>query len=133
MVAFQTIVMTYKITRSKKPTYLAKKMQSRSNQTNLRGRSGSVLQPKTSLSIRKEGFVYRGITLMNMLDVSLRCEAKLENFKVRLRDWVKKNISVKPKPKFLALGRAVIQPPQPQPRARIEPPRNLITNYFQQQ
>ena len=70
---------------------------------------------------------------MNMLDVSLRCESKLENFKVRLRDWVKKNISVKPKPKFLALGRAVIQPPQPQPRARIEPPRNLITNYFQQQ
>ena len=45
MVAFQTMVMTYKITRSKKPTYLAKKMQSRSNQTNLRGRSGRVLQP----------------------------------------------------------------------------------------
>jgi hypothetical protein len=75
-------------------TYLAEKMQSRSNQTNL---SGSVLQPKTSLSITKEGFVYRGITLINMLDVSLRCEAKLENFKVRLRYWVKKNISVKPK------------------------------------
>jgi hypothetical protein len=46
--------MTYKITRSKKPIYLAKKMQPRSNQTNLRGRSGIVLQPKTSLSITKE-------------------------------------------------------------------------------
>jgi hypothetical protein len=62
------------------------------------------------------------------MDVSLRCEAKLENFKVRLRDWVKKNVSVKPKLKFLTLGRAFIRPPQPQTRTIIEPPRNLITN-----
>jgi hypothetical protein len=46
MVAFQTIVKTYKIIRSNKPPYLANKIQRRSNQTNLRGRPGSFLQPK---------------------------------------------------------------------------------------
>ena len=45
---------------------------------------------------------------MNMLDVPLRCEPRLEKFKAGLRDWVKKNISAKPKPKFQALGRVVI-------------------------
>ena len=127
------MIMTYMIIRSRKPTYLARKMKFRSNSSNLRERSGSVQQPNNSLSITKEGFVYRGITLMNMLDVSLRCEPKLENFKVGLREWVKENISVKPKPKFQAFGRAVRQPTPPQPRNTTEPPRNLITHYFQPQ
>ena len=96
-----------------------------------KGKSGSVQQPNHSLSITKEGFVYRGITLMNMLDVPLRCEPRLEKFKAGLRDWVKKNISAKPK--FQAVGRAVRQPTQAQPRTTTEHSRNLITNYFQPQ
>ena len=43
---------------------------------------------------------------MNMLDVPLWCEPKLENFEIGLKDWVKANISIKPKSKFPALGRA---------------------------
>lgn len=122
--------MAYKIMRSKKPTYLANKMQLSSNQANLRGRSGGVHLPNCSLSIRKEGFVYRSITLMNMLDVPTRCEPKTEKFKVGLRKWVKENISIKPKSNFQHLGRAVRQAPLAR---AIEPPRNLITHYFHQQ
>ena len=130
MIAYQTMVMAYKIMRSKKPTYLANKMQLSSNQANLRGRSGGVHLPNCSLSIRKEGFVYRSITLMNMLDVPTRCEPKTEKFKVGLRKWVKENISIKPKSNFQHLGRAVRQAPLAR---AIEPPRNLITHYFHQQ
>ena len=126
MIAFQTMVMTYKIVRSRKPTYLAEKMKFRE-----RGKSGSVQQPNHSISITKEGFVYRGITLMNMLDVPLRCEPKLEKFKAGLRDWVKKNISAKPK--FQAVCRAVRQPTQAQLGTSTEHSRNLITHYFQPQ
>ena len=43
---------------------------------------------------------------MNMLEVPLRWEPKLENFKIDLKDWVKANIAIKSKSKFPALGRA---------------------------
>ena len=135
MIAFQTLVMTFKIMKNRKPSYLANKMQLRNNDRNLRGYSGGVQSENHSLSIAKEGFVYRGMTLMNMLPIQLRCETKLENFKVGLRDWVREKIAAKPKSKFPNLGRAVTRPP-PAPAPAPTPPAvraavNLITQYFQ--
>ena len=75
-------------------------------------------------------FVYRGATLMNMLDVTLWCEPQLENFKIDLKDWVKANIAFKPKFKIPALSRAGRQPVPPSQPAK--PTRNLIRNFFQQ-
>ena len=133
MIAFQTIVMTHKIMKSQKPTYLAKKLQVRHDGRNLRGYSGGVQSSNHSISIVKEGFLYRGSTLVNMLPISLRVEDDLDHFKADLREWVKVNIAAKPKSKFPNLGRAATwpppapPPPQPPPNARM----NLITQYFQ--
>ena len=132
MIAFQTVIMTYKIMRSSKPSYLASRLQVRSDERSLRGYSGSVQPENHSLSIVKEGFVYRGMTLINMLSIPLRCEPKLEIFKVGLRDWVKRNISAKPKSKFPDVSRTGPRPlPPPPPAPNLRRATNLITQYFQ--
>ena len=132
MIAFQTMVMTYKILKSRKPTYLSNKFQENKN-----SRNQNLLQPNQSLSISKEGFINRGVALMNMLDVSLRCEPRLKKFKTGLREWVKCNIEIKPRSKFPVLGRGGDRPPAPPPPPApglpAPPALNLITNYFQSQ
>ena len=57
MIAFQTLVMTYKIVKTKKPTYLSNKLKENTNQIVLRGGSQSLSHPNQSLSISKEGFI----------------------------------------------------------------------------
>ena len=135
MIAFQTGVMSFKIMQSKKPTYLACKMQEKTTSMSLRGRSGSVSQHNHSLSIAKEGFIHRGLFLFNMLDENLRCEKNLKKFKTDLRKWVKANIPIKPKPKIPTLGRRPAPPPPPTapaPTATSEPAsQSVITQYFQ--
>ena len=138
MIAFQTIMMTYKIMKTKKPTYLSNKLIKKNHQLYLRGAAQNLIQPKKSLSICKEGFIRRGITLMNMLSDSLRNEPDQEQFKVQLREWIKSNIAIKPSPKFQVFGREGTRPAAPP-----APPaptgqgltahlaRNPITNYFQ--
>ena len=135
MIAFQTLVMTYKIVKTKKPTYLSNKLKENTNQRVLRGGSQSLIHPNQSLSISKKGFIKRSLTPMNMLNNSLRCE--LVNFKLGVREWVKSNIQIKPVPKFPVLGGGGARPPAPPaPPAQGLPAtqaRNLITNYFQRQ
>ena len=62
------------------------------------------------MSLAKEGFVYRGQTLKNMLTIPLRFEPKLESFKAGLRDWIKKKIAAKPKFKFPEISTGLFDP-----------------------
>ena len=96
MIGYQTLVMAYKILDSKKPVYLANRIYKKTNSTNLRN-SKYVNQPKLKLSLTSEGFVARGQALMNRLDATIREEKCLNVFKSMTRQWVKKNIQVKPK------------------------------------
>ena len=132
MIAFQTMLMTAKILKSRKPTYLSDRIQENPNRRNYRG-GYSLNQPKTSLAITREGFIQRGIALMNKIDVPIRFENKIEKFKIGLREWVKSNIAVKPTPRFPAIAARVDRPhlPQPPPRTAANHANNLITRYFQ--
>ena len=132
MIAFQTIIMSFKVIKFRKPGYLSKKFQERKTQQNIRGMSSGLSQPKLSLSISKEGFVNRGITLMNKLDDSLRSEQNLDKFKTGLQKWVKHNISAKPKNMFQTIPRRTVTQAPPAP-VQAAPSRNLITRYFQPQ
>jgi hypothetical protein len=40
---------------------------------------------------------------MNKLDVNLKNEPKLQKLKTGIRQWVKKNVAIKPSPKYPAL------------------------------
>ena len=71
---------------------------------NLRGNYGSIKQKNKKLAISREGFVYRGVTLLNKMSDELRTEEKLNKFKVGLRKWVIENIPAKPKTKYGMIG-----------------------------
>ena len=129
MIGFQTIMMASRITKSKKPDYLSHRFQERQRGEGLRGRSGYLLQPNLSLTISREGFVNRAITLMNMLDESVRNESNPEVFRRRVYEWVKKNIDIKPKNRFQTLPRRQHHLVEPVLYQETNHP-NLITRYF---
>ena len=128
MIAHQTAIMAYKIVQSKKPEYLAEKIQVRNVSTNLRGGKGSIGQPGYSLSTAKEGFLYRAATILNMMDEKLRSESKIESFKTLAKEWVKENIAIKPTPSQSAriFARPRHQEPPPEPAQSL----NTIRRYF---
>ena len=93
-----------------------------------------------ALNIAREGFIYRGAAIFNKLDENLRNETKLQKFKDGLKEWVKTNITVRPKSSFqsISAGRQSNQPPPPpepppppQPPPRSQPVRmRSIQHYF---
>ena len=92
--AMSTIVMTKKILQSGKPEYIADQMIVREAGGT---RSGSTLPPtRSSLTLSREGFIYRGSKLFNLLPENLRNENKISKFKGEAKTWVKLNIAVKP-------------------------------------
>ena len=100
MIAYHTTVLAHKIVRTGKPSYLKERLVERSGVMNLRRGQRNVIQRNVKLAISKEGFIYRGASLLNRLGEELRNEEKLVRFKVGLRKWVIENIPIKPKIKF---------------------------------
>ena len=128
MVGYQSAVLAYKIVNSGKPSYIANKLKQRQEGMQLRGRLGSMGQVKKKLSISKEGFIFRGGCILNRLDDNLRNEEKLQKFKVGIRAWVKKNISIKPCSKYPSLaGKKRVLP---QAFAQDEPGPNDIRRFL---
>ena len=120
-----------KIVKSGKPTYIAEKMQAGQMKLNIRQGVGTVQLPGYTLNIAREGFIYRVASLFKKLDVCLRKEPKLEKFKVGVKEWVKPNVTIKPKSNFSCIeagSKRNIPPPPPKPPAN--PPPNSIRNYF---
>ena len=137
MVAYQTAVSTYKIIKSGKPSYIAAKMNLRHTNLNTRQGVDIVQHPRYTLNIAREGFIYRGATIYNKLDECLRNETKLQRFKDGVREWVKTNITIRPKPTFqsiLAGRHSNHPPPPPEPPPPPQPPprQGTITRYFMQ-
>ena len=124
MIAHQTAVMAYKIVKSKKPSYLAHRLQVRQPGIELRGNPRMITQPGYKLGISREGFLYRSATLLNMMDEKLREEPRLEIFKSESKKWVKKNIKVKP------ASNATFRDYVPRVRNSANQAPNTITNYF---
>ena len=121
LIVYQSAVLAYKIMNSGKPSYLAQKLRQRNEGMNLRGRLGSIGHKNKTLSISKEGFLYRATCIMNKLDDNLRNETKLERFKAGVRMWVKKNIKIKPSTRHPKLiGRKLVTP-QPTPQDTPNP------------
>ena len=92
--ALQTVVMTKKIILSQKPSYLANRLQI--SQENGPGVGSTIKLRKTQLGISKEGFIYRGAKLFNMLPLQLKEESNISKFKKMAKSWIKSTIAVKP-------------------------------------
>ena len=92
--AMSTIIMTKKILQSGKPEFIADQMIVREAGGT---RSGNTMQlARSSLTLSREGFLYRGSKLFNLLPENLRNENKISKFKREAKAWVKLNIAVKP-------------------------------------
>ena len=100
MTAYQTAVLTHKVVQSGKPAYIADKLKHRQTGVSLRGGGGIITIPEYKLSICREGFVFRGACLYNMLEESIRTEKNISMFKIKTKRWVRENISMKPKSIF---------------------------------
>ena len=98
MVAYYTLIMVHKITKTGKPSYLARKLKLREEgERELRGWGGRTVEvPDYSLEASRAGFVYRGGRLYNSVTRSLREEMSISRFKKGARKWVKEKIPVKP-------------------------------------
>ena len=96
MIAYQTAVMAYKVVTSKKPEYLADKLKILNVGGSLRKKTGSISLPRYSLSISREGFLYRASTILNLMEEEWSCDPNSEKFKIHAKDWVKANIAIKP-------------------------------------
>ena len=92
--AMCTMIMAKKILLSKKPSYLAVRLQTGLN-PGTRGGSAPGLGG-SKLGIQREGFVYRGGKLLSQLPMELREESSIVKFKLGVKKWVRENISVKP-------------------------------------
>ena len=97
MIAFQTIMLAFKIIHSSKPKYLYDKLKFDERNYLLRDGSNKLKRLNYKLNQSREGFIYRAITLFNMLDQTLRQETIIRVFKKEARIWVEKNVRVKPK------------------------------------
>ena len=138
MIAYQTAMPVYKILKSGKPTYLARKLTMTTR--NLRGNRGNINQGGKSLSITKEGFLYRGALSFNNLEENIRNEEKLKKIKEMLKKWRKEKIPVKPASKLhLPTTQHHTQPPPQQPDCQNQQPEppdlrlKTIRNYFRPQ
>ena len=94
------MVLTHKIVQSRKPGYIADKLKPRQSNRRLRGGAGVLNTPPYKLSLSREGFIYRGSILYNRMDEKIREEKDFVKFKKCSKEWIKKNISVKPKQFF---------------------------------
>ena len=91
--ALRTVTLIKKVLLTGKPTYLSERLMPRIGSQ----RFGMMLtQDRAPLSLIREGFIYRGISLFNNLPDALKIEAKLSKFKSAARRWIQKNVAVKP-------------------------------------
>ena len=92
--AMNTVNLTKKIMMTQKPTYLSQRLLVSDNRGT---RLGNTVAPdNSSLGLAREGFIYRGTKLFNLLPDYLKQESSMNKFKKIIKVWIKENISIKP-------------------------------------
>ena len=92
--ALRTVTLTKKIMLTQKPTYLFKRLHLAQDRGTRAGNTLSM--EKISLGMVREGFVYRGTKIFNLLPNNLKQEQNFKNFKKNVKSWIKEKIPVKP-------------------------------------
>ena len=97
IIAFHTLVTIHKVLISNKPTYLAERLPLVDQERALRSNSSHLIAfPNYRLDVGRAGFVYRGGRLFNSLPKILREEKNPTSFKNKVREWVTKNVVIRP-------------------------------------
>ena len=92
LIANSTLNTALKIIRTGKPSYLASKFV-------MNERSTAFIQPIRK-SISGEGFINRSLSLLNTAGPNIFISMSARESKKKVRDWVLKNIEIKPRPRL---------------------------------
>ena len=101
LIAFHSLIVTFKILQSKKPAYLAKKIYLKipdpeNNDHILPLRQSNTIPVLGNMSISRSGFCHRSAKLFNLLPFQLRSCNAGQKFKREVQKWVKQHVSIKP-------------------------------------
>ena len=96
--AYSTLMTTHKVVISGSPSYLADRLKLKQPGDGVfpNRQLYTIDVPKVCLTLSRRTFIYRGVTLWNMLPLTMRQEKKTATFKNNLRKWVKSCIRPKP-------------------------------------
>ena len=88
----------FKAVRLKKPSYLAEKFRLRQPNEfeTFPHRQTNTIKVRAGLTISRDGIVYRGAKLWNLLSQDLKNEEKLTTFKQMVKKWIYRNVPIKP-------------------------------------
>ena len=91
--AFSVICSIYKTLKNRKPTYNYERLRPREDLLHQYSQCGRI---DFKLTISRDSYFYRGSRLFNMLPSDIKNVKSLGLFKKQVKDWIIKNISVKP-------------------------------------
>ena len=97
LVVYQTLIMIHKTLQSGTPSYLFNRLSTPHSYKTRQGTSGSIRQDETFKSVSslpRNSFRYRGAQDYNRLPASFRTIFNITTFKVKVKQWVKRNISL---------------------------------------
>ena len=88
--ALRTLNLTKKILTPRKPSHLGRRLELNKERVT---RSGvTIRESNTSLTLVREGLIYRGSSLYNINPESMKKESNMERFKKLSKPWVRENI-----------------------------------------
>ena len=85
LIEYHTLLQVFRIRISQEPEYLHRFLSADS-------RNGRIFTPRISLTLVKESFMYRGISLWNSIPSHLRSIKKPSLFRKEAKRWIKENI-----------------------------------------
>ena len=112
LLVYHSLILLHKVVQMQSPLYLYSKVKSGGNFSYRTrqaaacapGFSFEVIHPTDSGSIRpgsypnldlsKQGWCCKAVELFNTLPTSLKLEKKIINFKTRLKEWIKLNVTI---------------------------------------
>ena len=95
LVYFHTLILTFNIRKHKQPLFLSKKLSHDfSRLTRLALSDGIRRMDRNKLSVTQASFRVRATKYWNSLPTDIRQCSKIGNFKVKVKAWIKANVSV---------------------------------------
>ena len=97
LVVYQTVIMIHKSVKTEAPPYIYSRLSNPYTFRTRQSNSGSIRQDETfnsKSSLPRTSFRYRGAHDYNMIPANIRNISNLTSFKVKLKQWIRRNISI---------------------------------------
>ena len=97
LVIYQSVIMIHKTMKTESPSYIHSRLSNPYTYRTRQNTSGSIRQDETfssKSSLPRTSFRYRGAHDYNQIPANIRNISNLTSFKVKLKQWIRRNISI---------------------------------------